>query len=120
MQLTKMKRLDIIIETAKRDQVIDIIKESDATGYTFYPEVDGEGMRQSREDISFAHAHKNTGVFVIGPDPVIAGIVDKISELLPNCAGILFVSDVEVLRKGHFSRDVVKRMTKRFMGLEQE
>lgn len=120
MQLTRMKRLDIIIETAKRDQIIDIIKQSDATGYTLYPEVDGEGMRESREDIGFAYPHKNTGIFVIGPEGVIMGIVEKMSELLPNCAGLLFVSDVEVLRKGHFSRDVVKRMTKRFMGLEQE
>lgn len=120
MQLTKMKRLDIIIETASRGEILNIIKNSGATGYTLYPEVDGEGMRESREDIGFVHPHKNTGIFVIGPEPVISEIVQRISDVLPNYAGILFLSDVEVLRKGHFSIDVVKRMTKRFKGLEQE
>ena len=70
MQLTKMKRLDIIIETASRSEILDIVKNSGATGYTLYPEVDGEGMRESREDIGFVHPHKNTGIFVIGPEPV--------------------------------------------------
>jgi len=120
MQLTTMKRLDIIIETAERDEIIDIIKRCGATGYTLYSEVDGEGMRESRADIGFAHSHKTTGIFVIGPEAVVIEIVQQISEILPNYAGILFLSDVEVLRKGHFSRDVVKRMTKRFMGMEQE
>jgi nitrogen regulatory protein PII len=120
MQLAKMKRLDIIIETAKRDEIIDMIRQSGATGYTLYPEVDGEGMRESREDIGFSHPHRNAGIFVIGPEPVIMEIVERISGLLPNHAGILFVSEVEVLRKGHFSIDVVRRMTKRFKGLEHE
>lgn len=118
MQLTKMKRLDIIIETAEREKFIDIIKDSGATGYTLCSQMDGEGMRESREDIGFAHPHKNTGIFVLGPEPVIVEIVQQISEILPNYAGILFLSDVEVCRKGHFSIDVVKRMTKRFKGME--
>ncbi|MBW2055895.1 MAG: hypothetical protein JRH07_18995 [Deltaproteobacteria bacterium] len=120
MQLAKMKRLDIIIETAERDEFIDIIKKSGATGYTLYSEVDGEGMRESRADIGFAHPHKNTGIFVIAPERVIMEIVERVSEILPNYAGILFLSDVEVVRKGHFSIDVVKRMTKRFKGMEQQ
>jgi hypothetical protein len=115
-----MKRLDIIIETAKRDEILDIIRQSGATGYTLYPELDGEGMRESREDIGFAHPHKNTGIFVIGPEPVIIELVERISDLLPNYAGIMFLSDVQVLRRGHFSIDVVRRMTKRFKGLDVE
>jgi len=118
MQLHRMKRLDIIIETAERDRIIDVIKSSGATGYTLFSEVDGEGMRESREDIGFAHPHKNTGIFVIGPEKVIMEIVQKISELLPKHAGIAFLSDVEVLRKGHFSIKVIKRLIKRFQGRE--
>jgi nitrogen regulatory protein PII len=112
-----MKKLDIVIESSQRENVIDIIKECGATGYTIY-DVNGEGMRESRDDISFNHMTKNVGVFVIGPEAVIMEIVKRIYELLPNCAGIVCVSDVEVLRKGHFSLRVIKRAIKRFRGIE--
>ncbi len=118
MQLHKMKKLDIIIETAQRDKIIEIIKESGATGYTVYTEVDGEGMRESRDDVGFTYPTRNVGFFVIGPKEVIDEIVEKISELLPNCAGVLCVSDVQVVRKGQFSQEVVKRAVRRFKGIE--
>lgn len=118
MQLYKMKRLDIIIETAQREKIIDIVKESGATGYTVYGGVDGEGMRESREDIGFDYTHKNVSIFVIGPEDLIMELVQKISGLFPNYAGILFLSDVEVLRQGLFSRRVLKRVVKRFKGKE--
>lgn len=118
MQLHQMKKLDIIIETSQRERIIDIIGESDATGYTMYEDVTGEGMRESREDVGFTYPTKNVGIFVIGPEDVIMDIVQKISDLLPNCAGILFVSDVEVVRKGQFSSEVIKRAVRRFRGIE--
>lgn len=118
MNLHTMKKLDIIIETAQREKIIEMIKDSGATGYTMYGDVNGEGMRESRDDFSFTYETKNVGIFVIGPEEVIMEIVEKISELMPNCAGIVFVSDVEVVRKGFFSREVIKRAVRRFKGIE--
>ncbi|NIS60199.1 MAG: hypothetical protein GTO13_05700 [Proteobacteria bacterium] len=118
MQLHKMKKLDIVIETAQREKIIEIIQESDATGYTIYSNVDGEGMRECRDDVSFTYTTKNVKFFVIGPEEVIHEIIEKISELMPNCASILYVSDVEVLRKGQFSQKVVKRAVRRYKGIE--
>ncbi len=117
MKLSKMKRLDIIIETAQRDKVIDIIKESGATGYTVYEVLDGEGMRESREDIGFVHPSKNVGIFLIGPEDVVMELFQKISKLFPNYAGIVFSSDVEVSRRGRFSKPVITRLVKRFKGV---
>ncbi|NIQ37013.1 MAG: hypothetical protein GTN81_00255 [Proteobacteria bacterium] len=118
MQLHTMKKLDIIVETSQRETIIDIIKDSGATGYTMYGDVNGEGMRESRDDFSFTYTAKNTGIFVIGPEDVIMGIIEQISEVMPNCAGVLFVSDVEVWRKGQFSQEVIKRAVRRFKGIE--
>ena len=104
--------MDIIIESAQRERLIEIIRESGATGYTIYGDVDGEGMRESREDIGFDRPHKNVGVFVIGPEDLIMELVHKISEAFPNYAGIVFLSDVEVLRKGLFQKTVLERVVR--------
>jgi len=118
MQFHRMKKLDIIIESAQRERLIEIIKESGATGYTIYGNVDGEGMRESREDIGFDHTHKNVGVFVIGPEGLIMELVQRISEAFPNYAGIVFLGDVQVLRKGLFQKRVLERVVKIFKGKE--
>ena len=116
MERHTMKKLDIIIETGQRDRVIEIIRESGVTGYTVYGDVNGEGMRESREDIGFDHTHKNVGIFVIGPEDLIMELVEKISDLFQDFAGILFLSDVQVLRAGLFSKRVLERVVKRFKG----
>lgn len=116
MQLYTMKKLDIVIETSQREKVIDIIRKSGVTGYTMYGDVNGEGMRESRDDIGFGYANKNVGIFVIGPEDLITELVQEISKLLQNHAGILFLSDVEVSRQGLFTRRVIERVVRRFKG----
>lgn len=116
MQLYKMKRLDIVVETSQREKVIDIIRKSGVTGYTMYGDVNGEGMRESRDDIGFGYTNKNVAIFVIGPEDLIRELVQEMSKLFENHAGILFLSDVEVSRQGLFLRRVIERVVRRFKG----
>ncbi len=74
-------------------------------------------MRESREDIGFVHPSKNVGIFLIGPEDVVMELFQKISKLFPNYAGIVFSSDVEVSRRGRFSKPVITRLVKRFKGV---
>jgi len=116
MQLYKMKRLDIVVETSQREEIIDIIRKCGVTGYTMYGDVDGEGMRESRDDIGFGYPNKNVAILVIGPEDLIRELAQEISKLFQNHAGILFLSDVEVSRQGLFSRRVIERVVRRFKG----
>lgn len=100
----RLKKLDVVVESERLQDVLDIIQNSGAKGYTIYEISSGEGKREIRQDImAYQYPYKSTGLYVIAPEDVAKGIAQRIySEILGGSAGILFLSDVEVMRKDHF------------------
>jgi len=100
MKLYNVKLLTITCEILAQENIFDILKKHDISGYTTY-EVDGNGVRGLR-----GHGlknEKNVKIEVITREEKLQDVVEEISRtLFANFALVLYVSDVGVLRPEKF------------------
>ena len=100
MKLYNVKLLTITCEILAKENVIDILKKHEITGYTTY-EVDGNGARGIRGQ--GLKTEKNVKVEVIMREEKLDGVVEEISRtLFANFALVLYVSDIGVVRMEKF------------------
>ena len=100
MKLYNVKLLTITCEILAQDNVIDILKKHEISGYTTY-EVNGNGARGIRGQ--GLKTEKNVKVEVIMREEKLDGVVEEISRtLFANFAIVLYVSDVGVVRMEKF------------------
>ena len=100
MKLYNVKLLTITCEILAQENIIEILKRHEITGYTSY-EVDGNGARGLRGH--GLNAEKNVKIEVIMREDKLSGIVEEISRtLFANYAIVLYVSDVGVVRTEKF------------------
>ena len=100
MKLYNVKLLTITCEILAQENVIDILKKHEISGYTTY-EVNGNGARGIRGQ--GLKTEKNVKVEVIMREEKLDGIVEEISRtLFANFAIVLYVSDVGVVRMEKF------------------
>ena len=100
MKLYNIKLLTITCEILAQENVIDILKKHEITGYTTY-EVDGNGARGIRGQ--GLKTEKNVKVEVIMREEKLDGVVEEISRtLFANFALVLYVSDIGVVRMEKF------------------
>ena len=102
MQLYRKKKIEIVVEAACAPAIIAMIEAAGATGYTTIPNVSGKGNRGVRDDAHVSDVFSNVLIIVIAAEEIAHRIVDESQPLLQNYAGIVAVSDVEVVRDDHF------------------
>ena len=96
--LSKMKRVEIVVESHRLDALIAIVAKH-TTGYTLLPDCTGVGEHGLRE--------RNLVVLVtvVTPDHLDA-ILDLVMPSMGEQAKVLLISDVTVLRAEHFIPEV--------------
>jgi len=100
MKLYNVKLLTITCEILAQENIIEILKKHDITGYTTYA-VDGNGSRGLRGH--GLQTEKNVKVEVIMREEKLSGVIEEISQtLFADFAIILYVSDVGVVRTEKF------------------
>ena len=100
MKLYNIKLLTIICEILAQENIIEILKKHEITGYTTY-EVDGNGARGIRGQ--GLKTEKNVKVEVIMREEKLPDVVEDISRtLFANFALVLHVSDIGVVRPEKF------------------
>jgi len=100
MKLYDVKLLTITCEILAQENIIEILKKNEITGYTTY-EVDGNGARGIRGQ-GFKN-EKNVKVEVIMHEEKLQDVVEEISRtLFANFAIVLYVGDIGVLRPEKF------------------
>lgn len=102
MKLYRKKRIDIVVEAARARAIIDMVEAAGAKGYTVVPDVSGRGNRGIRGEAHLSDVFRNLLIFVVTSDEVAERIVEESQQLLENYAGIVTVSDTEVVRDDHF------------------
>ena len=96
--LSKMKRLEIVVEAHRLDEMLRIV-EPHVTGFTVMPGVRGVGLHGAHDgDLALL-------VTVVTSDHLEA-IVDAILPMLNERANIVTIADVAVLRAEHFIPEV--------------
>lgn len=102
LKLYRKKRVEIVVEAARGRAIIDMVETVGAKGYTIVPDVSGRGNRGIRGDAHLSDVFRNMLIIIIASEEVALEIVEKAQPLLENYAGIVVVSDVEVVRDEHF------------------
>lgn len=96
--LSKMKRLEIVVESVRLDALVKII-EKHTTGYTLLPGATGLGLHGYREQDMIV-------LVTVVTEDHLEGIVEAILPTLNERANIVLISDVSVLRADHFIPEV--------------
>ena len=100
MKLYNVKLLTITCEILAQENIIEILKKHEITGYTTY-EVDGNGARGLRGQ--GLKTEKNVKVEIIIREEKLPAIVEEISRtMFADFALVLYVSDVGVVRTEKF------------------
>ena len=93
----KMKKVEIVIEAVMLQQVLSIIDQAGAGGYTVLPSVTGRGHRGHRTGIGISNVFHNAMVFTLVDETAAAKISQGVKKLIQNYAGVVIISDVDVV-----------------------
>lgn len=102
MELHKKKKVEIVVEAAISGRVLKMLEDVGARGYTVVPQVSGKGNRGIRGEGHVIDVFRNVLIIVIAAPEVAVRIVEEAQPLLADYAGIVYLTDVEVVRAGHF------------------
>ncbi len=100
--LHRRKRVEIVVESARLDEVLDlVVHEAGASGYTVLPTLGGSGNRGRRAN-DLTGVGGNVLVVVLARAEVAETLVGLLAEQWGHAIGVLSVCDVEVLRPEKF------------------
>jgi PII-like signaling protein len=102
MQLYKKKKVEIVAEAVLQQQILKMIEDEGAKGYTVIPEAFGKGHRGVRNEAHVSNVFINVLIIVIAEERIAMRIIENAQPLLKNYAGIVYVSEVDVVRDEHF------------------
>ncbi len=102
MTLSRKKKVEIVVEVSRARQLLRAIEELGATGYTVIPNVSGMGHQGKRGDSDIFGVFRNVLIILITTEKVAFKVIDRCQTLLENYTGIVYISDVEVIRDDHF------------------
>ncbi len=98
----RRKKIEMIVESALIDAMIEVIEACGAQGYTIIPDLSGSGHHGRRGQADFVSVLKNVMIIVIAREDVAKQILVRSQEILADGVGIVVTSDVEVIRADHF------------------
>lgn len=101
-ELHHKKKIEIIIEQIRSDAVIEVLEAAGAKGYTILRKVTGKGNRGIRSGGALPDIFGNVQISTIVSQEVADRILAESDRMLEDTAGIVVVSDVQVLRPEHF------------------
>ena len=103
MTLYRKKKVEIVVEAAQARRVLQILTHLHVKGYTVLSSVSGRGSRSSRSQLrESSGVLGNLLIIVIAAEELAYRIVEACQPLLADDIGIIYLSDVEVVRDERF------------------
>jgi len=102
MKHFKKIRIEMIVEEAVAEAMIEQIQDAGAKGYTQIHDVSGSGNRGVRLGDPVSGVGGNVQLIVVADAAIAETIIEEGHRLLEHYAGIIMSSEVEVLRDEHF------------------
>lgn len=100
--LYRKKKVEIVVEVARARRLLQAIEDVGAKGYTVIPHISGAGHQGERGAGDVLGVFGNVLIIVIATEAVALQVVERCQQLLENYAGIVYLSDVDVVRDAHF------------------
>lgn len=103
MALHARKKLEITIEKRRLQTLVDLLDaDGEVTGYTILRTLGGRGHTGERLPQPYSDVLDTVVVVTIVKEEVAERLLTALTPLLEEVVGIVVVSDVQVMRPGHF------------------
>jgi len=103
MTLHARKKLEITVEKRRLQAVVDLLdQDGEVTGYTILRTLGGRGHTGERIPQPYSDVLDTMVVVTIVKAEVAERLVATLVPLIEEIVGIVAVSDVQVIRPGHF------------------
>ena len=93
-----VKRLEIVIDAAHTPELLRVIKQAGAPGYTLLRDVQGSGDRGDRSGDGLSNVYRNCYLFTAVHEEVAQAIIDGTRPLLERYGGMCLVTDAQLLK----------------------
>lgn len=104
LTLHPMKEIKIVVQGEQLKFVTELLDRTGATGYTIINNVSGKGHDGFHEGhLVFDDTSSQVIVFTVVPDSKVEPILAGLGPLFHRHSGAMFVSDVAVSRREHFT-----------------
>lgn len=102
MQTVARKKLEIIVEAAVLRRVEGFLAEAGVRGWTVLPSLEGSGAHGEWQSQGFSPAQNKRLILALASEEVAAQVLDRLAAFFADYPGIVFISDVQVLRAERF------------------
>lgn len=102
MQTTRRKKLEIIVEASLLRRVEQLLDEAGVRGWTVLPSLEGHGSGGDWSSGDFVPGQEKRLILAVASSEVADGMLGRLSAFFADYPGLVFISDVEVLRAERF------------------
>ena len=102
--MTKMTKIEVVVEGSEASQVREILQDAGVTGYTAVSNVSGLGHHGYHEGrLLFNDQAALALLITVAPDDRVDAVLSGLRTLFSERSGVMFVSDVWVSREEYFT-----------------
>lgn len=102
METHRKKKLEIVVEATLLPRLTALVRAEGASGFTVLPTLVGEGHSGEWSTAGLSPALSTRMLVVVAEAARAERIAAAAHELLADYAGIILLSEVEVIREDHF------------------
>jgi len=102
MRTHPKKKLEIVVEAPLRSRLLGLLDRLAVSGYTVLPAVAGRGHHGAWEEGQISDADRMVVVVCLVDAGRLDAILDAVYGALAERIGIVYVTDVAVVRPDHF------------------
>ena len=89
-----MKKVEVVVDRAYLNRVLDILERQGVSGYTVIRDVLGKGERGIMAGDELTDVFKNSYVFTVCSEEIAKSIAESLRPLLSKVGGVCIISDV--------------------------
>ena len=105
LTLTQLKKLEIVVEGAYQEFVIDLLERAGVSGYTVLHNLSGKGAHGSHEaHLMFNEDSVLIMVITAVPERLVEPIMEGLTPFFNKHMGVVFTSDIQVTRMQKFQQ----------------
>lgn len=105
INLSAVKKLEIIIEGEYQEFVIDVLERAGATGFTIIGNLSGKGSHGFHEgQLMFNEDEVSIMIITVVPEEKVSPIIEGLTPFFNKHFGVVFISDIQVSRLMKFQR----------------
>lgn len=100
----RLRKIEIVVRAEDREMVADLLNASGIRGWTMIRDVAGMGHSGFHEGKTIFNDQTGLVMYVGVAEPtVISKVARGVSRLFETRAGVMFISDVDVVRSDYFA-----------------